>query len=111
MKNGNMRLLYAKGHTYAVQPGRGQKSLGRIRITDIGHEDVRTISREDAWAEGFTNCAAFLRIWIGMHDMAATQRFDEYRSKDAEVDAISYLMTRPAERYQAWVLRFEVVTK
>lgn len=107
----NQRLKWAINHTYAVQPGRGQKTVGHIVITGVRAEDVRTISREDAWAEGFTSCAAFLRIWIGIHDMAATQRFDEYCQKNTEAEAISYLMARPAERYQAWVLRFEVVTK
>lgn len=37
---------------YAVQPGRGQKQVGRIRITAIRQERLQAISEEDAIAEG-----------------------------------------------------------
>lgn len=45
------RKLWQVGRTYAVQPGRGQKAVGRIRITDIRQECVQDISEDDAWKE------------------------------------------------------------
>lgn len=40
------------GRTYAVCPGRGKRSVARIRITGIRCERVNQISEEDARAEG-----------------------------------------------------------
>lgn len=71
------------GQTRAVQPGRGQKAVARIRITAIRREDVRQISDEDVKAEGFASRADFLRLWEQMH----------------------------GQHYDAWVLTFELVTE
>lgn len=38
--------------TYAIQPGRGKKAIGRLRIINIGIELVQDITEEDALAEG-----------------------------------------------------------
>lgn len=59
---------YIVGKDYAVQPGRGQKAVGRIRITGIRRENVRKISDDDARAEGFASRNAFLYLWQLMHD-------------------------------------------
>lgn len=91
------------GSTYAIQPGRGKKSIGRIRITGIRQEDVREISDADVVAEGFrvsdnpsVNRGEFLRTWCAMHDPGTPSC------------ARHVLKTRPAERYRAWVLEFEL---
>ena len=100
--SGTGRTVYEVGKTYAVQPGRGQAAVGRIRITSIRQEDVRQISKADALAEGFSGPLEFLRVWCGMHDPAAIKQAGS---------AGDYLQIgdRPAERYQAWALTFEVV--
>jgi len=40
------------GRTYAVQPGRGKKAVGRIRMMKIRRERLQEITQEDALAEG-----------------------------------------------------------
>lgn len=48
------RLLWQVGKTYAVQPGRGKASIGRILLKSIRKERVNEISEADAMAEGVT---------------------------------------------------------
>jgi len=48
----NGRLLWAEGHDYAVQPGRGKKSVGRVRVTSIRSEALQDIIAEDVEQEG-----------------------------------------------------------
>lgn len=80
---------------------------GRIQITDRRREDVRHISDADVIAEGFNNRGAFFDVWLAMHDTSAAKI---YSSHAITPDARNYLWTRPAERYQAWVLTFCLVT-
>jgi hypothetical protein len=96
-----LRMIYAEGQTYAVQPGRGQKSVARVRITNIRREDVRAISETDAKAEGFSSPSQFLRVWCEMHDKPALYPTDE--------GMLILVDGRPAARYDAWALTFEVV--
>lgn len=108
---------YCVGKTYAVQPGRGQKSIARIRITGIRLEDVRNISDEDLRAEGFHDAFHFLWTWTKMHDKPAWTANQKTDFSDGDesgwmshpVAWVSWLKgTRPAERYQAWVIEFEL---
>jgi len=121
------RHIWGTGLEYAVQPGRGQRAIGRIRITAIRREDVRQISAEDARAEGFDSRVNFFEAWVSMHDRnmefyceAQPTAFDGgcYRywagRKDnwqsTELDGLIELINeRPAKRYDAWVLTFEPV--
>ena len=50
----NDRLLWRENQTYAVQPGRGKKAVGRIGIIKIRREKLQEISYEDIGAEGIT---------------------------------------------------------
>ena len=50
--SGRHYLKWAVGKTYTVQPGRGKKAVGRIRITKIRRERLGDISGEDSMAEG-----------------------------------------------------------
>ena len=47
------RLKWKVGKTYAVQPGRGKKAVGRIRIMKIRRERLWDIKPEDIIAEGY----------------------------------------------------------
>jgi hypothetical protein len=81
--NSNTRVRYRVGSTYAVQPGRAQSGIGRIRLLAIRQEDVRRISASDALAEGAASPREFLDLWESMH----------------------------GNNYDAWVLEFELVNQ
>lgn len=46
------RIGYCVGKDYAIQAGRGQPSMGRIRILAIREENLLDITLDDAIAEG-----------------------------------------------------------
>lgn len=80
----NGRQKWVVGRTYAVQPGRGQAQVARIRLTEINSEYITRICTPDAIAEGFGSRAAFLQTWKHIHgDNALSQH--------------------------VWVIRFELV--
>lgn len=123
------RDVYCVGKDYAVQPGLGKHSVARIRITDIRLEDVRNIRHEDAEAEGYENVMDFLAAWVFMHDgsrgFGLKERWSDhghgwYRiwtgrktkwQTLTKTETINVLRERPAERYQAWALTFELVQR
>lgn len=98
MKDGAVsRFVYLEGHTYAVQPGRGQKAVGRIKITGIRRERLQGISEADAHAEG----------WVRPY-------FGEGRNiVEAYADLWDSIHTKPGTRWEdspdVWVLSFELV--
>lgn len=67
------RLKWEVGRTYAICPGRGKPSVGRIRLTGIRRERLHQIDDEAAIAEGvnphnaevlgYTPRAAFEEVW------------------------------------------------
>jgi hypothetical protein len=58
---------YRVGHTYAVQPGRGEEGLARIEITEKEHQRLAEITIPDAIAEGFDSKARFFDYWTVIH--------------------------------------------
>lgn len=80
-------------------------SPAEIMILTLRDEDVRDMSFFDVVAEGFGNRIDFWKTWCGMHDKSALP-FAPFGSYEAIRE---YLMTRPADRYQAWVLAFMLV--
>ena len=93
-KNGRVR--WQVGKTYAVQPGRGKKAVGRIRITEIRRERLQDITPQDCLAEGIelipnewgtpwyksvegewkTARGAFADLWNSIHKKPATRWAD-----------------------------------
>jgi hypothetical protein len=73
------RMRYQRGKTYAVQPARGTKSIGRILVTDIRLEPLQDISIHDAIAEGIlpegikdpeyptTYLMGFIKTWMRLY--------------------------------------------
>lgn len=49
------RRKWKVGNVYAVQPGRGKKAIGHIKLLSIRQERVNEISEEDAKAEGVSS--------------------------------------------------------
>lgn len=54
---------YVVGRTYAVQPGRGKKAVGRIYVWDVEPQHLDQITEVDARAEGFANRQDFMAYW------------------------------------------------
>jgi len=92
--------VYTLNKNYAVQPEHGKPTIARIRITNIRRQDVREIDAYDARAEGFATWMSFLDTWLLMHDKPMLSKWEHW---------IKRLEDRPAERYQAWALTFELV--
>lgn len=63
------------GKTYAVQPGRGERAVGRILLTAIRHcARAGDISEEDARAEGFESVEQFRAVYAKLNGMGALER-------------------------------------
>lgn len=67
--------------TYAVQPGRGKKAVGRFRLKGIRKEKVQDISEKDAIAEGMFKelhpislkpVTRYMIFWNSIHKKAGT---------------------------------------
>lgn len=127
------RYQWQTGKDYAVIPGMYNKSIGRIRITDIRREDVRQISEEDARAEGFNNRFEFFGVWMSL----TTRKWYRYTDselvdmdgerdesnrwgywsgrrnsgwlKRSDTEAYQILHEMGLEMFDAWALTFEVV--
>lgn len=70
----NDRVKWRVGQSYAVQPGRGQAQIARIKITKITCERLSRISTKDAIAEGFASRREFLATWEKIHGIGSTNR-------------------------------------
>lgn len=89
----NRRLRWRIGNTYAIQPGRGKKAIGRFRLLNVHLEPLQAITSADARAEGLDYACPikpFARLWNDIHTAPGT------RWKDNP---------------QVFVLTFELVTK
>jgi len=120
----NGRKLWKIGQVYAIQPGRGKKGVGFLRITNIRNEDVRYISHTDAVAEGFNNRIEFLRVWCSFYDPQVSiidsipgRWTVEYKVSGVltyrwaivdEQAVIDGLLTRPNDLYRAHVIDFKL---
>ena len=61
------RVRWYVGCTYAVQPGRGKRAIGRIRLLGIRDEWLHDISDSDARAEGFSGRDEFEQVWRALY--------------------------------------------
>jgi hypothetical protein len=63
----NDRVKWRIGAPYAVQPGRGQGQIARIRLMRITQQQLDRITNAEARAEGFADRRAFLQTWAAIH--------------------------------------------
>lgn len=54
---------YKKGKDYAVQPGRGKKAIGRIRVVSVIAEALHQLDDEEIRLEGFDSRRDFEEAW------------------------------------------------
>lgn len=66
-KDGICDCRYTAGRTYAIQPGRGRKAVGRIRILETSLVPLGSITTADAHAEGFRSTTAFAQRWADLY--------------------------------------------
>lgn len=61
------KVKWRTGRNYAVQPGRNQKAVARIRLLDIRYQFLGHISEAEARAEGFAGLTEFIGTWKMIH--------------------------------------------
>jgi len=93
------RIKWRVGKTYAIQPGRGKKAVGRFLLLAIRREKLQDIGEADMEAEGITPsdftyapAASLCQEWMNLWDSINTKQG-----------------TRWAENPEVWVLEFELV--
>jgi hypothetical protein len=69
---------YEVGKHYAIQPGRGQKAVGRTRILDVHRKPLGyNMLTAECVREGFTHFTAFREYWTALYgDYDPTQLVD-----------------------------------
>lgn len=101
------RLLWRVGRTYALQPGRGQAAVGRIRLVAIrAQSKVGEITGADVRAEGFTMPLSPSPFVTGVPDWATVPDFMRF------MEVWETLHPRRGERWRdnppVYALSFEV---
>jgi hypothetical protein len=84
--DGKQRIKWQVGRTYAVQPGRGKASIGRVKLLGLFRERLQDISDADVCAElgvaadirmgrGWLR-NAFAELWDSINKMPGTRYLD-----------------------------------
>lgn len=60
------------GQVLSVQPGRGKRGIGKIRITDIIVREPWELEDYDIIAEGFEDTAGFMGVLKRLYGLAST---------------------------------------
>lgn len=88
------RLKWKVGSVYAVQPQRGRKAVGHIKITSINMQSIQEISLGDAQKEGVASLEEFRELWNTIHDKHPLNNLSGYSWRNNP---------------NVWVLEFELV--
>jgi len=64
---------YQVGNRYAIQPGRGQRAVGRFVLVGIRLQWLPDITDEEIRREGFPHATAFWATWTAMHRASRCQ--------------------------------------
>lgn len=112
-------LRWQLGRTYAVQPNRGKKAVGRFKLLHLGRERLWEISEEDAKAEGVSLRGMYGLDYIPGHRKLGDERgFPDHQRVPGLRGAYAMLwdsINRRGYRWEnnpvVWVLSFEQVGK
>ncbi len=102
------RVKWQVGRTYAIQPGRGKKAVGRFLLNGLRDERLMDITGEDALAEGFnpiqrTAPGVLLIPDLKIGKAIALKMFFKYW------DSLHKPKYRTDRNPVVWVLTFELV--
>ena len=79
--------------------------VGQPTFFDSVKNALDKVNEADVKAEGFASYEHFVQTWSYMHDAAACREADKLKG----IHICGAARTRPAERYQAWAITFELV--
>lgn len=65
------RLKWRYGKKYAIQPGRGKRGVGQMKITRIRRQNVQDITEADAVKEGFASREGFIEKWQSLYMLSS----------------------------------------
>jgi hypothetical protein len=104
--DGRKRIKWQVGKTYAVQRGRGQKQIGRIRLNAIQRERLQDIEYQDAMDEG---------VYAGDYWDEELMMYGAPDIIDLYAELWDSIHTDKGTRWEdnpmVWVLVFELVQK
>lgn len=95
------KIKWQVGRTYAIQPGRGKKAVGRFRLTEIRQERLQDIDEAGAIAEGVQRGK-----WYKAGDLSVF--FSAREMFGALWDSIHRKGDRWVDNPEVWVLEFEL---
>jgi len=94
------RWKWRIGHTYAIQPGRGKKAVGRFRLTGIRCERVADVSDVDAALEGIAYRRGSLTY--------GSTKLEGKTASEAYLNLWQRIYPKSDLTEMAWILEFEV---
>lgn len=94
---------YHPGKTYPVMPGRGQRALVRVTVTEVRVDVLGALTFADARAEGFRSTEPFKVKWVHQYDRQWVARQDD---PDDEL-LLERFDARHADR-SVWVIGFRL---
>lgn len=89
----NNRRRWRVGKTYAIQPGRAKKAIGRFRLFAIYYEPLQEITEADARAEGIDYAnpiEAFAKLWDSINTKPGTRWQD-----NPQVFVLTFELVKP----------------
>jgi hypothetical protein len=106
---------YEIGHSYAVQPGRTKRAIGRLLVTSVSHERVGEIDFTGARAEGFRTTDQFKAYWARLYEPTVMHNVDEQSDEGifCEPPDDEFLVELFDQRHAntlVWVITFQLDT-
>lgn len=112
-------IKWQVGRDYAIQSGRGMKATGRYEVLALRQYDIRNITKDEVYREGFVTHRGFWLLWLWMHyphgyQHALTVSLNDLKNKTIqgyEEWLRAYLWLCPDDKFQAWQISFKVIER